>query len=246
MLIVLLKFLFSWYLHSIVISTLFKSEDIQSMTLSAARKYLKSLTGDFKLPSDFNAENFRECANGVFQAEGHISCRIRGNYFSPNFAIVQNLTPESLNFFITLWHVLGRTSNLSITRSKSGLLVIRLSSENWKVILETNRNYFSSIYGEKFIAFFKLADIRRLSQLSDPYSLTLAVQLVYSLATSGTNRVLSLSEQCDKLGLKSDMEVEIPKYADNFITPSILFLIGFIIGDGTLFIRLRAVEKGSI
>ena len=38
-------------------------------------------------------------ANGFFQAEGHISCRIRGKYFSPVFVVNQNLTAKSLEFF---------------------------------------------------------------------------------------------------------------------------------------------------
>jgi len=49
---------------------------------------------NFKLPSNFNSEEFRLVANGFFQAEGHISCRIRDKYFTPVFAVNQNLTPR--------------------------------------------------------------------------------------------------------------------------------------------------------
>ena len=40
--------------------------------------------------------------------------------------------------------------------------------------------------------------------------------------------------------------VELPIYTDNFSIPSILFIIGFILGDGTLHLRLRNSDKGSI
>jgi hypothetical protein len=38
----------------------------------------------------------------------------------------------------------------------------------------------------------------------------------------------------------------LPNYTDNTNKLSILFLIGFILGDGTLFLRLRNTDKGSI
>ena len=57
---------------------------------------------NFKLPKNFDTEEFRQVANGFFQAEGHISCRIRGNSFSPVCVINQNLSAESLDFFLTL------------------------------------------------------------------------------------------------------------------------------------------------
>ena len=104
--------------------------DLQSISITSARELLKDSQRTFKLPSIFNEESFRQCANGFFQAEGHISCRIRGKYFLPNFSLVQIVSAESLDYFLTLWHVLGRTSNLTITMSSSGLLIIRLSSEN--------------------------------------------------------------------------------------------------------------------
>ena len=43
-------------------------------------------------------------ANGFFQAEGHISCRIRGKYFSPVFVVNQNLTAKSLEFFFLFFN----------------------------------------------------------------------------------------------------------------------------------------------
>ena len=74
------------------------------MSISSAREQLKQGPGrkdNFKLPSNFNSEEFRLVANGFFQAEGliFISCRIRNKSFTPVFAINQNLSPKSLEFF---------------------------------------------------------------------------------------------------------------------------------------------------
>ena len=91
--------------------------------------------------------------NGFFQAEGHISCRIKGKYFSPVFVVNQNLNQKSLAFFLTLWHVLGRTGSLSLITNKYGKIVIRLSYENWDTILNNYAEYFKFIFGEKYIAF---------------------------------------------------------------------------------------------
>ena len=91
----------------------------------------------------------------------------------------------SLEFFIILWNVLGRTSSLTLVQNKSGQIVIRLSSENWDTILNVYAKYFSLIYGEKFIAFQKLSTIRKLTSNPlnlNPSSLAQAIQIVYSLS----------------------------------------------------------------
>ena len=186
--------------------------------------------------------------NGFFQAEGHISCRIRGKYFTPVFVINQNLNPKSLEFFLTLWLVLGRTGSLTLIKNKYGNIVIRLSSENWDTILNIYVNYFNLIYGEKYIAFQKLSTIRHLTSNHlrlDPSSLALATYIVYSLSANGTERKLSLSEQLSLFCI-SPTNIDIPNYTDNYNKVSILFIIGLILGDGTLHLRLRKSDKGSI
>ena len=167
----------------------------------------------------------------------------------PNlFFIYQKEKEKSLEFFLTLWHLLGRNGSLTIVKNKYGRIVIRLTSENWDTILNIYAKYFNLIYGEKYIAFQKLSTIRRLTtnQLKlDPSSLSLATHIVYSLSANGTDRKLSLSEQLNLFCL-SPTNIEIPIYTDNFNKTSILFIIGFILGDGTLHLRLRNSEQGSI
>jgi hypothetical protein len=66
------------------------------LSITSAREQLKQRKDQFKLPLNFNLEVFREVANGFFQAKGHVSCRIRGKYFTPVVAINQNFSLESL------------------------------------------------------------------------------------------------------------------------------------------------------
>lgn len=156
--------------------------------------------------------------------------------------------------------MLGRTGTLSLTINKRHpeKIVIRLCSESWDTILTNYVKYFDSIYGEKYVAFQKLAEIRHLtskniSTASRSYSncndslsdLNLAVHIVYDLSLDGRNRNLSLSEQLSLFNIIPRKTV-LPVYTDNLSTPSILFIIGFIIGDGNLFLRLRNSDKGSI
>jgi hypothetical protein len=74
----------------------------KELSITSAREHLKLCKDNFKLPLNFNSEEFRLVANGFFQAEGHISCRIKDKYFSPIFAINQNFSANSLKFFLTL------------------------------------------------------------------------------------------------------------------------------------------------
>lgn len=137
---------------------------------------------------------------------------------------------------------------MSITKNKNGNLVIRLSSESWETILNSYSKFFSNIYGEKYIAFKKLSDIRRLTSNNlklDPFSIALAIHLVYSISADGVNRKLSLLDQLKLLAFNFT-NVKLPTYTDNFANISILFVIGFILGDGTLHLKLRNTDKGSI
>lgn len=228
-----------------------KPEEIElkeDMSLESVRELLNHYKKKFKLPSNFNFEEFRLVANGFFQAEGHISCRIRGTYFSPVLALNQNLNLKSMEFFVTLWYVLGKKGSLGIIQNSSGKFVLRFSTESWELILGSFYSYFSNIYGEKFIAFQKLLDIRRLTtegKVKSKDSLFMATKLVYSISLDGVKRKLSFSEQLKLLNL-NHIEVVLPEYKDNTTSVSLLFIVGFILGDGTLHLRLRQLDNGSI
>lgn len=106
---------------------------------------------EFELPENFDFKKFQELANGFFQGEGHIGCRVRDTggklSFLPVFTMNQNLNEKSLLFFVTLWHILGRNCSLYINTSASGKLIIVIRSEDWNYILDVVRNYFTMTYG---------------------------------------------------------------------------------------------------
>lgn len=52
---------------------------------------------------------------------------------------------------------------MTISKRNPENLVIRLASESWETILNNYAKYFDSIYGEKYVTFLKLAEIRRIT-----------------------------------------------------------------------------------
>nr|QBM09638.1 hypothetical protein [Dactylella sp.] len=191
-----------------------------------------------------NSEEFRQLANGSFQSEGTISARIKASYASPIIVLGQNLNMESLKFFVRLWHELGKSGSLTISLSQSQKWVIRLTTESWKDILTVYANYFNALYGENFIALQKLNLIRELSQLKDDNSRIQLIKLVYSLAISGNKRLLPLKDQLSLWNLPYDGNPEPDtKFKDNKLLPNFPFILGFLLGDGSLFIRIRLVEN---
>lgn len=90
------------------------------------------------------------------------------------------------------------------------------------------------LYGEKQIGFQRLALIRRLVQLGDTASRVEAIKLVYSMALSGRERRMTLDEKILSLNLPALPGATAVSYSfsDNDATPSFLFMLGLLIGDG--------------
>lgn len=61
--------------------------------------------------------NFQQVANGLFQAEGSITARIRGMKITPHLSLGQALSPESISLFVRLWHAVGKAGTLSLVLS---------------------------------------------------------------------------------------------------------------------------------
>jgi len=66
-----------------------------------------------------NPVEFQQLANGFFQAEGCITATVRGLFIQPNLSLGQNLNPESLRFFVQLYHALGQVGTLSLNLTMS-------------------------------------------------------------------------------------------------------------------------------
>lgn len=150
---------------------------------------------------------------------------------NPVAVLGQNYSTESVEFFARFYNDIGRIGNLGVVKTLSGKLHIRWTTESWGAILGGVTDYFSSLYGEKYIGLQKLLTIHELKARpsTDEQSKVETVKLVYSLAASGRERKTLLADKLDELNLPfldEDYEPE-TCYLDNPSIPSFLFILGF-------------------
>lgn len=216
-----------------------------ALSQSQANSMLEKAITDYDQDSQPGSQqDFQQLANGVFQAEGSITARLRGLRVTPIFTVGQALSPESLLFFVRLWFDLGQVGRLHLALSQNGRWIIRLTCESWSHVLGPLTQYFSFTYGEKYINFMKLATIYQLTALKDAVSQLEVAKLVYSLTTSSSSRVINLDSYCASQGLPYDGNpTPSHTYVDNLVVPTILFLMGVLLGDGSVRIRLRNVSE---
>lgn len=197
-----------------------------------------------------NPIDFKSLVNGVFQAEGRAS---RGGYFvslasinfRPLWFISQNASPESIRFFGLLFATLSGPLSYAVEVTPSGYWHIRIQCRDWKHLINVIFPYFSELHPEKYVGILKLIKIYELLNTIDKTITlkTLVVTLAYSITSSG-NRKTSL---IDKIIAVNGSTI-IPK--DIFITVSnttpinINWILGFIIGDGNIYMRIRDTLVG--
>lgn len=195
-------------------------------------------------------EDFRQLANGVFQSEGCVSAWFNGGSLlvSPIVYLGQTYTnPEVLSFFVKLYHELGKIGKLSIVYSDSGKLFIKWQITNWDLILNQVSPYFDCIYGEKFQGFKKLKAIYGLkSNLNNIENKAELVRLVYSMNSSGNTRKLSIEDKLKSLNLEGYSSEPNTSFKDNPLSPTFLFILGFFLGDGGIYVRIRITTSGAL
>lgn len=199
-------------------------------------------------PDTITSEIFRNLANGVFQAEGCVSAWFNGGLLtvSPVVNLGQTYSPESLAFLVRLYHELGKIGKLDVKINVSGKVFITWHLTNWNLILSVVLRYFDGVYGEKLRAFNIIKVIYKLkSNFSNDEDKILLVKLVYSLTSSGKSRKLSLSDKLNSLNLVDSRPKLDISYPNNPKTPTFLFLLGFLLGDGSIYIRIRVSKSGS-
>ena len=217
-------------------------QDLNSAQLALAKAILEYQ------PVTSYSESFRKLANGVFQAEGCVSAWFNGGSLtvSPVVNLGQIYSLESQSFFVRLYHELGKIGKLDVRISSSGKVFIVWHLTNWDLILSVVLRYFSGVYGEKYRAFIILEYIYKLKfNLSNDENKILLVKLVYSLTSAGKSRKLSQEEKLNSLNLvdlKPKLDIY---YPENSESPSFLFILGFLLGDGSIYIRIRMGKSGS-
>lgn len=198
-------------------------------------------------------QNFRELVNGVFQAEGHI-----GGYFPsasritfrPLVYISQNASDSSIEFLSLFWLFLDKKFEFVISQNEtSRYFHIRVLSRNWDFIIYKLIPYLSLVYSDKHIGFLKLNDIFNLHKkpnvlkMSKVKVISLAYSLVNSPGEARKNQDIS-DKISAVLGKAIKTEYSNIIYPDNDKPLSILFVLGFLLGDGNFGIRIRDTKKG--
>ena len=72
------------------------------------------------------------------------------------------------------------------------------------------------------------------------------VRLVYSFNASGKSRKLSIEEKLKSLNLEGHSLELKTKFKDNSQLPTFLFILGFFLGDGGIYIRIRITSSGAL
>lgn len=132
------------------------------MTLAEARNYFKRKKAACYDPDSAkgSSKEFREIANGFWQAEGYIGGHFRsGLNFFPLCTATQLLSEESINFFLRLDNALSNKGTFSITLNSLNKFVIQYRLSGWETFFTVFVPYFYMLHGAKYQARLKLFTI---------------------------------------------------------------------------------------
>jgi hypothetical protein len=107
-------------------------------TFDEVHDIINSLIANFTTPSIQFSTIFREVANGFFMAEGSITGSFRApnsHWFSPQMSLSQNVSGESLSFFVILYFALQQTGVFKLSVTSAGNLHVTLVTYSWDNIL---------------------------------------------------------------------------------------------------------------
>lgn len=238
---------------------------IKLLTLIETRK--KQALYHIKNWSDKDFKDFQVLVNGVFQAEGYIGGgfpSINKYNFSPELKISQNASMASVDFLCLLWVVLGKKLWFTIGKTSQNIYHISLETSGWKTILNLT-SYFSYTYGYKYRSFLILKDMHSLLKSGTLTNETIGKILIlgYSQVELSQKRISLSKKFLTILNEKFDEGSRLPSaarrprshwenisaallktYTENNRSLSILFILGFVLGDGNFLIRIRDTGKG--
>lgn len=223
------------------------------MTLPEVKSWFLTTQNKYRLLSEDYDKEFCMLVNGFWQAEGYIGGVFRSELnFYPLCTATQLFSEESARFFIRLNNALCNKGTFSITLNSQDKFVIQYKLSGWDTFFSVFVPYFYMLYGAKYRAIFKLKKISKLMNLikhknSDNMSKVLLVSLVYSLTAHSARYKVSLEDKLVSLNLDPIFLKELPNvsFNQNDINPSFLFILGFFLGDGSLYLKLDWKPKNS-
>ena len=238
-----------------------------AFTKAEIENQLKSLDS-----SQYNSEEaFRLLINGLFQAEGHIGGEFLSHNkrnidslqkeikqsenikFRPIVFISLNASSETIKLFKRLNSVFNNKLNFLVTLNKSGLYHIRIYTRKWDIIINKWIPYFKNCYGDKQRGLLILRKLYYLSNKSNQNNneKLKILYLIYNLVDNSQIKI-SLIDRVRLVFNDKSMILDneyLEEYLKNTICikepeMSILFILGFYLGDGTFSIFTRYSGKG--
>ena len=203
------------------------------------------------------AEEFQALANGFFQAEGFVGILFRdliGLSLFPLMSINQLYTPESLAFFVRLHYALDCVGVFSVVVNDSGNLMIVYRLKGWTAFFNTFVPYFTMLFGLKYTALLRMARIHQLVNAITLNNNTLLlndlqyelVSLVYSLTSlTSSRRLYSMEEKLLANAINPTASSNLNMF-ENTYTPTFVWILGFFLGDGSLFLSLKWLSKEEL
>lgn len=129
----------------------------------------------------------------------------------------------------------------------SGYWHIRIQCRDWEHLTKVIFPYFSQLYGEKYIGILKMKEIHELLKTSEKvrtaFVTTLIVTLAYSITSSG-NRHIPMIEKIIKVNGSIVISKDTFTTMVNTTPICINWLLGFILGDGNIYMRIRDTIVG--
>ena len=199
------------------------------------------------VPAPANLGVFQSVVNGVFQAEGHW-----GGYFTsltsvtfrPLWFISQDASSASVLFFSQLKAILGPTQlTYYLSVSPSGSWHIRLQCRCWSHIINVILPYFNQLYGQKYINMLYMSSIFSLLSVGTNAAKIEIIVLAYQIMTSDFLR-FSLATKIAAVTGQAVGSFTIPVITlqgSNLTPINIPWILGFYLGDGNLYVRIRDV-----
>ena len=223
---------------------------------------------DNKFNDNKFSNDFKYLANGVFQAEGHIGgyyTGIKSLNFRPIVFIGITANVESLKFLVLLNSQFNLKMSYNVEKLPSGLYFVKLYSRDWNFIINNFIPYFNKVYGDKYKGlkrleklYISLLEYRKMLELNNLVKINILIEriiffgynLIDNKVEGNSKRKNLMYTLLSKYKKKSnqiienylhflDLVREIEEEEDNKELVNNYFLLGLILGDGHLYVKIR-------